>query len=76
MIRFKNKELEYRVKRFIDFSLALIFLGAILVGAHSCFLTPVVYWSTSKDKCVKVMYHDIELDCSELPKKYNRIWVE
>lgn len=38
--------------------------------------TPIVYWSTSQNKCVKVMYDGIEKDCSEMPEKYSRVWVK
>lgn len=37
-----------------------------------------VYWSTSRDECVKVVIGDQERDCSMYPDldKYERIWVE
>lgn len=43
---------------------------------------PMVYWSVSKDKCVKIVVFDInkkewiEKNCSDMPKKYEKVWVE
>ena len=37
---------------------------------------PDVMWSYTKDECVAVYYEDEKCDCSDLPDKYNRIWVQ
>ena len=37
---------------------------------------PVVYWSTSRDACVKVIVGDKIRSCDTLPTKYERIWVK
>lgn len=54
----------------------LLIIGFIIWGTESYFSTPVVYWSTSQNKCVKIIYDGIETDCSELPDKYERVWVK
>lgn len=62
--------------KFTDFIWALLLIGMIIFGIESYFSTPVVYWSTSQDKCVKIIYDGVESDCSELPEKYERVWVK
>jgi len=37
---------------------------------------PTVYWSTSKDQCVKIIKNDIECGCENIPAKYRKVWVE
>jgi len=37
---------------------------------------PDVMWSYTKDECVAIYYEDEKCDCSDLPDKYNRIWVQ
>ena len=43
---------------------------------------PMVYWSISKDECIKIVVFDrnkkewVEKDCTNIPKKYEKIWVE
>ena len=61
---------------FKDFLWILVFIGLIVFGIESYFSTPVVYWSTSSNECVKVIYDGIETGCNELPEKYERIWVK
>jgi len=48
----------------------------IIYGINAWIDIPQVHWSTSKNECVKVIYDGIEWDCSELPEKYERIWVK
>lgn len=43
---------------------------------HSQLTLPIVYWSTSKNECVKVIIKGQDCDCSKLPEKYERIWVK
>lgn len=37
---------------------------------------PVVHWSYFKNECVKVVVEGVDCDCSELPDKYEKIWVK
>lgn len=37
---------------------------------------PIVYYSHTKQECVKILIEGIEYDCSEIPARYERIWVE
>jgi hypothetical protein len=37
---------------------------------------PVVFWSHSKDECVKIIIKGSECDCSVVPEKYTRVWVK
>lgn len=57
-----------------------IALGLIIVAAHMLTDTiPVVYWSTSKDECVKVYDGYQIIECSEFDfydAKYERIWAK
>ena len=38
---------------------------------------PVVMWSNSTDKCVKVLNYNTSdiFSCKNLPRKYNTVWV-
>ena len=62
--------------KFTDFLLGLLIMGLLIFGIESYFSTPVVYWSTSSNECVKVMYDGIETGCDKLPEKYSRVWVK
>lgn len=57
-----------------------IALGLIIVAAYMLTDTiPVVYWSTSKDECVKVYDGYQIIECSEFDfydTRYERIWVK
>jgi hypothetical protein len=59
-----------------DFLWILALIGMLIFSIQSYFSTPVVYWSTSQNKCVKVIHNGIEMDCSGLPEKYERVWVK
>ena len=39
---------------------------------------PVVYWSTSKNECVRIEIKGEEINCDELYKynRYERVWVK
>ena len=37
---------------------------------------PIVYWSTSQDKCVKIIVGEEECSCENLPEKYEKVWVK
>lgn len=63
----------------------LLIVCSIIIGYFLSKLVgsiPIVYWSTSKDECIKIIVFDAnkkewaEKDCSNIPKKYERIWVE
>ena len=63
----------------------LLIVCSIIIGYFLSKLVgsiPIVYWSTSKDECVKIIVFDknkkewVEKDCTDIPKKYERIWVE
>lgn len=62
--------------KFTDFLWLMILIGMLIFGIESYFSFPVVYWSTSENRCVKVVHDGIETDCSELPEKYERVWVK
>lgn len=64
------------MKKQDDYLWCLVLIFIVLMGAYSYFSIPDVYWSTSSDRCVKVMHDGIEMDCSNLPEKYNRVWVK
>ncbi len=57
-------------------TITIMLFVAILAAFNTYLDLPVVYWSYSDDKCVKVIIKGIECDCSELPNKYERIWVK
>jgi len=72
------------MKLFI-FRIILFILCSIVIGYFLSKIigySPIVYWSVSKDECIKVVVFDrnkkdwIEKDCTDIPKKYERIWVE
>ena len=48
--------------------IALIITVAMVVYIRQL---PIVYWSVSQDKCVRCE----GCDCSNLPDRYERIWV-
>jgi len=55
----------------------LLFLTMLFfICFYSYFSLPDVYWSYSKNKCVRVICNGVELGCSDLPEKYNRIMVK
>jgi len=65
--------------------LILLVVCSIIIGYFLSKLVgsiPVVYWSTSKNECIKILVFDankkewIEKDCNNIPKRYERIWVE
>lgn len=62
--------------KFKDFLWAMVFIGLLIFGIESYFSTPVVYWSTSQNKCVKVIHDGVEMGCDEIPEKYSRMWVK
>ena len=62
--------------KFTDLIWILFIIGMVVFAVESYFSLPVVYWSYSTDECVKVIYDGYETDCSELPEKYERIWVK
>lgn len=62
--------------KFTDFLIGLIMIGFLVFFIECYFSVPVVYWSTSQDKCVKVVYNGIESGCDKLPDRYERVWVK
>ncbi len=70
----------YNLKRkenskFIVNICALLFiLGLTLIILQSWFSTPIVYWSVSEDRCVKV--EGCDCTCDNFPEKYEKVWVE
>lgn len=62
--------------------LAILTLGAVIWGIFMIKPLPLVYWSTSKDECVKVQIYNPQTenwdacDCEDIPEKYERIWVK
>lgn len=55
--------------------LLVVLAAFVIIENH--FSIPDVYWSTSKNECVKVVSDGgIESGCSDLPEKYHRIWVK
>ena len=61
--------------KFIDFILIMLMILACFLFLEAA-NTPVVYWSTSKNECVKIEVRGEDCGCSELPDKYERIWVK
>lgn len=69
---------------FIDcFLLFLSFVGIIILSSYLAISAtktiPAVYWSTSKDECVKVYDGYQIIECSEFDfydTRYERIWVK
>ena len=71
--------------KILTIRLILLVICSIMVGYFLSKLAgsiPIVYWSVSKNECVKVVVFDrnkkewVEKDCSTIPKKYERMWVE
>ena len=62
--------------KFTDLLWVLFIVGFMFWGVSGYFSIPVVYWSYSQDKCVKIVHDNVECDCSELPDKYERVWVK
>jgi len=65
--------------------LILLVICSIIIGYFLSRIAgsiPVVYWSVSKNECVKVVVFDlnkkdwVEKDCSTIPKKYEKVWVK
>lgn len=54
----------------------LLVSGLLIFGTKSYFSVPVVHWSTATGDCVRVIHDGIELDCSNMPDEYERVWVE
>ena len=63
----------------------LLAICSIIIGyflSQLCGSVPVVYWSVSKNECIKIIVFDrnkkewVEKDCSTIPKQYEKIWVE
>jgi len=50
--------------------LALVFSMLCIWAIDSYFRTPVVYWSTSRNECVRIVGSET------LPEKYIKIWVK
>lgn len=59
-----------------DFIWMVVLTLLVGYGLYSYFSTPVVYWSHSQNKCVRVIQDGVEYDCSNLPDKYERVWVK
>jgi hypothetical protein len=58
---------------------ALIIYAVIAAIAFFCFYKPppLVYWSVSRDECVKVIIGNTTYDCVDgLPETYEKVWVE
>ena len=54
----------------------ILFLWFLILELHDL---PIVYWSTSKDECVKVVIKGDDCACDNYflgLKKYERIWVK
>jgi len=62
--------------KFSELLLAAIIIFFFLWAVRIYFDIPIVLWSASKNQCVKIMYDGEEIDCSELPERYERIWVK
>ena len=64
----------------LSIACGLIIVVACILAAHMLTDTiPVVYWSTSKDECVKVYDGYQIIECSEFDfydAKYERIWAK
>lgn len=66
-----------RVVLFILCSIVIGYFLSKIVGS-----VPIVYWSTSKDECVKIVVFDtdkkewVETNCNNIPKKYEKIYVK
>ncbi len=58
------------------YTLIIILFLAILAWFNSNLDIPVVYWSYSKNKCVKVVKKWIDCPCDKLNYKYERILVK
>jgi preprotein translocase subunit SecY len=56
-------------------SFVAIMIIVIFIQAMSSDL-PIIYWSTSEDKCVSIEDADHKYTCDNLPKKYDKIWVK
>jgi len=54
--------------------IVIVLIGAIILETRKPL--PDVMWSYTKDECVAVYYEDEKCDCSDLPDRYNRIWVQ
>ena len=73
-------------KKFLYIDCILFILYLVGIGLLSGYLTisatksiPVVYWSASKDECVKVYDGYQIIECSEFDfydTRYERIWVK
>ena len=47
----------------------------IVISVHVWFSTPVAYFSSTTGRCVEVIIKGEKCPCSELPEKYERIYV-
>ena len=63
----------------------LLIICSIIVGYFLSNLVgsiPIIYWSVSKDECVKIVVYDtnrkdwVETSCNNMPNKYEKIYVE
>lgn len=72
---YKQKVKSREDSEFIAGICALLFVVVITLAILQVwFSTPIVYWSASKDRCVKV--ENCDCTCDSLPEKYERVWVE
>jgi len=62
--------------KLLVYTILIIVFIAILAWFNKCADIPIVYWSNSKNECVKVIIKGIDCDCKQLPDKYERIWVK
>lgn len=69
----------------VDGFFILLLIAAVCLIIYAIFSIkplPLVYWSTSMDKCVKIHYYNASednwrvCDCKDMPEKYEKIWVE
>lgn len=67
--------LEDEMRNILAFIVLASFWSLIVIFTNTSISLPIVYWSVSKDECVEVI-GDENYDCSNLPKKYERIWVK
>ena len=55
---------------------AAMIAGTIIFIGEKFLSMPVVHWSYTQDKCVKVISLDDNYTCDNLPEKYERLWVQ
>ena len=72
------KKLKEHAPLIVSLLVLLATAGCLLLAVDYYLSLPIVYWSTSEDKCIKVIIDDQICDCEILEDitKYEKVWVE